>query len=85
MEVVCGIIEENQTYLIAKRGEAMDIHVHAYRCRKIGGSLELHAHHEVRYVSYQELYDYTFEPSDYAILDGLGKHKASLATNKDFS
>ena len=135
MEVVWGIIEENQTYLIAKRGkgvheniwefpggkiehnetreeavvreikeelhldvevlehvlsvvdhrEAMDIHVHAYRCRKIGGSLELHAHHEVRYVSYQELYDYTFEPSDYAILDALGKHKASLATNKDFS
>lgn len=123
LEVVCGIIKEENGYLIAKRksnvhnaiwefpggkveaGESREdaivrelkeelnytcrvvrylmsvvderadvcIHVHAYLCEKISGELEKRAHSEVQWVAASQLASYTFEPSDYAIIDALMK------------
>lgn len=118
IDVVCGIMKEDQGYLIARRGKGVhenvwefpggkveagesresaiirelkeelgidvivkgyvtsvvdkrkdhELHVHAYRCESVEGEVGLHVHHEVRYVSAQELSEYRFEESDAAII-----------------
>lgn len=47
------------------------LHVHAYLCHVIKGTLTLHVHHEAKYVGIQELSAYGFEPADDAILLAL--------------
>lgn len=121
IDVVCGIIQEKDTYVIAKRNS--DVHnnkwefpggkverretreealiremkeelgidiriiryltmiedkrstcllrVYAYLCHKNNGELQLHAHHEVRYVTAAELFTYDFEEADFPILQML--------------
>lgn len=121
IDVVCGIIQQKNTYLIAKRNSEVHNHkwefpggkveneetreealiremkeelgidiqiiryvtmiedkrstcllrVYAYLCHIKYGEVQLHAHHEVRYVTAAELFAYDFEEADFHILDML--------------
>ena len=123
MEVICGILEQDGKYLIARRGKGVReniwefpggkvepeetkeeavvreiqeeleyqvevcypvtqvwdvrsdcrIHVTAFLCRILSGNMVLHAHHEARFVEAHELFDYTFEEADHAILECLNR------------
>lgn len=51
--------------------EDVTIHVSAFICEKIAGEMKLHAHHEVRFVKPNELFEYTFEKADHILLERL--------------
>ena len=63
-------VESYLTSIVDQRSD-LCIHVHAYICEKVSGTLQNHAHHEIRFVSLEELYTYAFEPCDRAIMDAL--------------
>lgn len=54
------------------------LRVHALLCRYIEGEVQLNAHHEIRFVQPHELYSYTFEEADKAILDALHEQQGHL-------
>lgn len=61
---LCDVIDEREDCVLE---------VCAFLCRYKHGNLRLHAHHEARYVSFDELSQYTFEEADKGIIDSLGK------------
>ena len=49
----------------------LTLNVHAFLCHKVSGELKLNAHHEVRRVASDELFDYAFEKADTPLLEAL--------------
>lgn len=71
MEIDCEVISYVGDIIDHRHG--YDLHVTAYRCKWLGGTIHLNDHREYRFVSAPELYDYGFEPADKPILDILNK------------
>lgn len=53
--------------------ENLILHVHAFRCEIIEGTLELHVHDEYRFADAKELYRYKFQQADKKILDRINE------------
>ena len=64
------VVSDYVTTILDQR-EDVCLQVHAYLCEKIGGKLELNAHHEVKKVRLEELFDYGFEKADQPLLEAL--------------
>ncbi len=69
----CEVME----YLTSVNDQREDvlIHVHAYLCEEVSGTLNLQVHSNAKRVSINDLYTYEFEPSDIAILNALKQHE----------
>lgn len=121
IDIVCGIIQQQDTFLIAKRGKGVReniwefpggkvekketlemailrelkeelslnvsiiryitsvedkredccLHVHVFLCEITSGALQLHVHHEAKFVQASELHLYEFEKADAPILNEI--------------
>ena len=51
----------------------MILHVHAFLCKIVQGTIKLHVHDEYQLVDAQDLYKYKFQKADHDILDQINK------------
>lgn len=63
---ICSVDDKRDTIVL---------HVHAYLCKIINGTIQLHVHNESAWVKPKQLYQYQFQEADQFILDKINESK----------